>query len=51
MIVIVLAYIVVGAITLLALWGIIELIRDAHLNGEQAKDGTERAGRVEMREE
>jgi hypothetical protein len=48
---IVLAYIVTGMISLLALWGIVELIRDAHLNGEQAADGTERAGRVEMREE
>lgn len=49
MIVVVVA--VMGAITLLALWGMIELIRDAHLNGEQAKDGTERAGTVEVREE
>lgn len=49
--IIVVAYVLTGAITLLALWGIIELIRDAHLNGKQAKEATERAGTVEMREE
>jgi hypothetical protein len=46
---IILAYIATGIISLLALWGIVELIRDAHLNGEQAAEGTDRAGRVDIR--